>query len=204
MNLSKRLFQYFFGFLIMTFGVALSVKSNLGVSPISSIPYTMTCIIGLEMGKATIVFHALLVLLQVIILRKDFQFQNLLQIFVGIIFGYFTTFCNYLMTFVDLPDHLLIRLLLTIISTFFIAFGLHLYVPANFIPLAGEGAMLAIAEKFHFKFPSVKLAFDISMVVISLITCLIFLHTPASVGIGTIIAAVSVGVELKWIKKYAK
>lgn len=49
MNLSKRLFQYFFGFLTMTFGVALSVKSNLGVSPISSIPYTMTCIIGLEM-----------------------------------------------------------------------------------------------------------------------------------------------------------
>lgn len=170
MNLSKRLFQYFFGFLIMTFGVALSVKSNLGVSPISSIPYTMTCIIGLEMGKATIIFHALLVVFQIVILRKDF----------------------------------LIRLLLVIVSTFFIAYGLHLYVPANFIPLAGEGAMLAIAEKFHFKFPSVKLAFDISMVVISLITCLIFLRTPASVGIGTVIAAVSVGVELKWIKKIAK
>lgn len=188
----------------MTFGVALSVKSNLGVSPISSIPYTMTCIIGLEMGKATIIFHAFLVFLQIIILRKDFQLQNLLQVLVGVIFGYFTTFCNYLMTFVDLPNHILIRLLLVIISTFFIAYGLHLYVPTNFIPLAGEGAMLAITDKYHFKFPSVKLAFDISMVVISLVTCLIFLHTPASVGVGTIIAAVCVGTELKWIKKLAK
>lgn len=108
------------------------------------------------------------------------------------------------MTFVNFPNHILVRLLLIIVSTLFIAYGLHLYVPANFIPLAGEGAMLAIAEKYQFKFPSVKLAFDISMVVLSLITCLIFLHTPASVGIGTIIAALSVGVELKWIKKLAK
>ena len=32
---------------IMAFGVALSVKSDLGVSPISSIPYTMTCVAGI-------------------------------------------------------------------------------------------------------------------------------------------------------------
>lgn len=38
----------------MTIGIALSVKSNLGVSPVSSIPYTMTCVWGIEMGKATI------------------------------------------------------------------------------------------------------------------------------------------------------
>lgn len=38
----------------MTIGIALSVKSNLGVSPVSSIPYTMTCVWGIEMGKASI------------------------------------------------------------------------------------------------------------------------------------------------------
>ena len=48
--------MYFIGLFIMTIGIALSVKSNLGVSPVSSIPYTMTCVWGIEMGKATILF----------------------------------------------------------------------------------------------------------------------------------------------------
>lgn len=203
MNFGKRLFEYFLGFLIMTLGIALSVKSDLGVSPVSSIPYTLTCVIGLEMGKATIIFHIFLVLLQILILRKQFQTKNLLQVLVGVVFGYFTTFCNYLMTFVNLPDNMPVRLTLMILSTFLIAFGIYLYVPTNLIPLAGEGAMLAISEKYNKKFSSVKLVFDASMVVISLITCLVLLHNTGSVGIGTIIAAFCVGIELKWITKIA-
>lgn len=52
-----RFLVYVTGFLIMTLGIAMSVKSDLGVSPVSSIPYTMTCVWGIEMGKATILFH---------------------------------------------------------------------------------------------------------------------------------------------------
>lgn len=201
MSFGKCLFQYFSGFLFMTLGIALSVKSDLGVSPVSSIPYTLTCVIGLEMGKATILFHVFLVVLQVLILRKQFRLKNLLQIPVGIVFGYFTTFSNLLMSFIDLPDGIPMRLILMILSTFLIAFGIHLYVPVDLIPLAGEGAMLAISEKCSKKFSSVKMMFDISMVVISLITCLIVLHDIGSVGIGTIFAAFCVGIELKWIAK---
>ena len=60
-RLFVRIPAYVIGLLIMTLGVAISVKSNLGVSPVSSIPYTITCVVGLEMGKATILFHAVLV-----------------------------------------------------------------------------------------------------------------------------------------------
>lgn len=48
----------------MTLGISMSVKSDFGVSPVSSIPYTITCITGLEMGKATILFHIGLVVMQ--------------------------------------------------------------------------------------------------------------------------------------------
>ena len=72
-NLAIRLGAYFLGLFLMTLGVSMSVKSNLGVSPVSSIPYTITCITGLEMGKATIVFHVFLVALQILILRKAFR-----------------------------------------------------------------------------------------------------------------------------------
>ena len=45
-HLNVRLPMYFIGLFVMTVGIALSVKSNLGVSPVSSIPYTITCVWG--------------------------------------------------------------------------------------------------------------------------------------------------------------
>ena len=90
-NLKVRIPMYFVGLFLMTIGIAISVKSNLGVSPVSSIPYTMTCVWGIEMGKATILFHTILVLIQIILLRRNFKPINLLQIAVGVVFGYFTT-----------------------------------------------------------------------------------------------------------------
>mgnify|MGYP004560291251 CR=1 FL=1 len=200
-NIVVRCIIYFFGLLIMTLGVAVSVKSDLGVSPVSSIPYTMTCVWGIEMGKATIVFHAALVLVQVILLRRKFHLKNLLQIPVGVLFGYMTTFSNHLMTFLPDPGNIYIRLGMVVISTVLAAIGLFFYVPADIIPLAGEGVMLAISKVADKAFSTVKIAFDVTMVVISLITCLILIHSLGSVGIGTVIAAVMVGMVLKLITK---
>lgn len=86
-HLKVRIPMYFIGLFIMTIGIALSVKSNLGVSPVSSIPYTITCVWGIEMGKATILFHIVLVLLQILLLRKKFKPVQLLQILIGVVFG---------------------------------------------------------------------------------------------------------------------
>ena len=200
-RLKNRLVLYFGGFFIMTLGIAISVKSDLGVSPVSSIPYTITCVFGIEMGKATILFHIGLVILQILVLRKAFQAKNLLQVVVGVIFGYFTTFCNYLMTFLPDPHNLLVRLGMMLISVFLIAFGIFLYVPTDIMPLAGEGAMLAISQVSGVAFSTVKIIFDCSMVTVSLITCLVMLHALGSVGVGTVVAAVLVGVALKGITK---
>ena len=200
-KLKNRLVLYFGGFFIMTLGIAISVKSDLGVSPVSSIPYTITCVFGLEMGKATILFHIGLVILQILVLRKAFQAKNLLQVMVGVIFGYFTTFCNYLMTFLPAPSNIAVRLGMMLISVFLIAFGIFLYVPTDIMPLAGEGAMLAISQVSGVAFSTIKIIFDCSMVAVSLVTCLIMLHALGSVGVGTVAAAVLVGVALKGITK---
>ena len=168
-----RLALYFMGLFIMTLGVSMSVKSNLGVSPVSSIPYTITCITGLEMGKATILFHVFLVIIQIIILRKAFKMKNLLQVAVGIVFGYFTTFSNYLFSFLPDVNHMGIRLAMMLVSTFIIAVGIFFYLPADIIPLAGEGVMKTISDVLHIPFNKVKVAFDVTMVIVSLIACLI-------------------------------
>lgn len=196
-----RIPMYFVGLFIMTIGIALSVKSNLGVSPVSSIPYTMTCVWGIEMGKATIIFHAVLVLIQILILRKRFKPINLLQVVVGIVFGYFTTFCNYLATFLPSTDNIAMRIVLMLVSTVFIAVGIFFYLPADLIPLAGEGVMQAVSDVTKIEFSKVKIGFDCSMVIISVITCLICIHSLGSVGVGTVIAAFLVGFNLGRVNK---
>ena len=72
-NLKVRIPMYFVGLFLMTIGIAISVKSNLGVSPVSSIPYTMTCVWGIEMGKATILFHTILVHVPDVAGQQGFQ-----------------------------------------------------------------------------------------------------------------------------------
>ena len=201
LNLAIRIAFYLVGFLVMTFGIALSVKSDLGVSPVTSIPYTITCIAGLDLGLSTIVFHVALVILQIALLRRAFQVKNLLQVPVGVLFGAFTTFSVSVLAFIPTPTDVWAQIVMMLVSTVFVAFGIFLYVPADFIPLAGEGAMLAISQLTKKKFSTVKLAFDISMMVVSLIACLLVLHSLGSVGVGTVIAAVLVGSELKVLTK---
>ncbi len=192
-HLKVRIPMYFIGLFVMTIGIALSVKSNLGVSPVSSIPYTMTCVWGIEMGKATILFHVVLVLIQILLLRKKFKPVQLLQVLVGVIFGYFTTFCNYMVSYLPTVDNIVIRIVMVLASTVFVAAGIFLYLPADLIPLAGEGAMQAVSSVTHIEFSKVKIGFDCTMVVISAVTCLTLLHSLGSVGAGTVIAAVLVG-----------
>ena len=153
------------------------------------------------MGKATILFHIVLVILQIIILRKAFKMKNLLQVLVGIVFGYFTTFSNYLFSFMPTPDSIAVRLVMMLFSTILIAFGIFLYLPSDIVPLAGEGAMKAVSDKTNIVFNKVKIGFDITMVVISLCSCLLALGKLGSVGAGTIIAAVLVGAVLGVINR---
>lgn len=200
-KIKTRLLMYFIGLFLMTAGIALSVKSNLGVSPVSSIPYTMTCVWGMEMGMATTIFHAFLVLLQILLLRKKFKVKNLLQVLAGIIFGMFTTFCNMCASYLPTPENLFIRIFMILISTVLIAAGIFLYVPADIIPLAGEGITQTVSDLSGIAFPKMKVVFDLTVVTVSLITCLLAIHSFGSVGIGTVLAAALVGVNLGYITK---
>lgn len=185
----------------MTIGIGFSLKSNLGVSPVSSIPYTITLVAGIEMGQATILFHIVLILSQIIILRKEFKIKNMFQLIVAVVFGYFTTFSNYLMTFLPTPENYISRLIFLLVSIVFVAFGIFLYLPSDMVPLAGEGAMQAVSHKTGIAFPRVKVAFDTSMVLISGTTCFLILRGLGSVGAGTIISAILVGIVLSFIMK---
>ena len=94
-----------------------------------------------------------------------------------------------------------LRLILMLLSTLLIATGIFLYLPADIMPLAGEGAMQAVSEVTNIEFSKVKIGFDLSMVLISLVVCLIAIHGLGSVSAGTVNAALLVGFNLGIITK---
>ncbi|MBR5814713.1 MAG: hypothetical protein IKY77_00765 [Methanocorpusculaceae archaeon] len=187
---------------LMSFGVVVSVISDLGVTPISSIPYTITVVSGMDFGVATMIFSVLMVLLQILILRKNYKIVNLLQLPIGLVFGAFLTFCGLITAGIPTPDSFVLKIFLILLSTVFVAAGVFLYVSPGFVPLPPEGFVISVSIALKKKFSTVKVISDVTMVLISLLTCVIIVHSLGSVGVGTIIAAVLVGYEVKLLTKF--
>lgn len=197
----KRILNYILGLYLITLGVAFSIKSGLGSAPVSSIPYAMNLIWNIEIGVATFIFHALLVLIELILLRGDFRKKHFLQVFVGVLFGAFTSFSVAIVGFIPPAEGLITGLLMTAMSIFLIALGLFFYVPTNIIPLSVEGVTQAIAIVTDKPFSTIKVYFDITVVSTALILSYGFLGQLGSVGIGTILGALFIGTTVKYIHK---
>ena len=79
-SLIKRYILLLAGLTIMAFGVAFSIKGNLGTSPISSVPYAVSQFTPLTVGTATIVMHCVFIVIQIAVLRKKYQLIQLMQL----------------------------------------------------------------------------------------------------------------------------
>lgn len=198
----RRIFNYVFGLFLITLGVGLSIKSNLGSTPVSSIPYTLNVIWGIEIGVATVIFHTILVITELILLRRAFKPKHFLQVPVGILFGFFTTISVNLVNLLPDTSNITLIAIMVLVSTFLVALGLFFYVPTNIVPLSVEGITQAIAIVSNQPFTKVKVCFDVSVVVLSFVLCFLFTGViGGSVGIGTIFSAIFVGITLKYINK---
>ena len=152
------------GLFILTLGIALSVKANLGISPVSSNPYIYSLGFPLTMGMFTVILNILFILLQMALLRRDYQWIQLLQLPVALVFGAFTDLALYLVSANVHVSNYLMQWLLCILSIALVAMGVYLQVKAKVIYLAGEGLCLAISKTFHVEFGKVKVGLDLSLI----------------------------------------
>lgn len=198
----KRICLFVLGLFIMAFGVAFSIKSTFGTTPISSISYALNLCTGINIGITTFIFNAALIFLQMIILRSQFKPKRLLQFINCFVFSYFTDLTLSIVYSLNIPDNLIGNVILIFLSIILIALGISIYMPSNIAPLPGEGCVESIAIVTGWRFSSIKIAFDTSMVIISIIMCYFFYTTPwGSVNVGTVISAFMVGFTLRQIAK---
>lgn len=191
-ELLKRYLFFAMGLAIMAFGVAFSIKADLGTSPISSLPYVLSNILPFTVGNITIFMHVFFIVLQIIILGKQYEWVQLIQLPVAIIFGYLTDFGIWATQEISYSSYWQ-QWLLCLIGILLVGIGVSFEVTANVVTLAGEGVVLAVCRRFKFVFGNVKISFDVTLVLVASILSLVFLHGLFGVREGTVAAAVCVG-----------
>lgn len=198
----KRYALLVIGLFFSAIGVAVTKRGDLGVSPISSVANVIAeKFTFLTFGNWLIVWNCVLIVGQIILLRKKFNPIQLLQIPLSFLFGWFTDFgvwCTAL-----IPVHVYpVRLLMVMIGTVILGFGITLCVIANVVMNSGEAFVKAISDTVHKSFGNVKIAFDIGCVIAAVVLSLIFFNFKI-VGTreGTIIAAICTGLVVKFFSR---
>lgn len=157
MNKVKRYLLLAVGLFFNSLGVSFVTKAGLGTSPISSIPYVLSLNSTLTLGETTVLFSILLILLQLMMLRRHFRIRDLLQLPVSFLFGGFIDLTMKLLFFVT-PDRYPENLFYLTVGSAVLGFGVWLEVVANVVmlpgkPLCARSALFARAnsakQKWH-------------------------------------------------------
>ena len=200
METLKRYLIFLVGLFVNSLGVSLITKANLGTSPISSIPYVLSLNFPFTLGNFTIFFSIFLIVLQLIILRKNFKLEHILQIPVSIIFGYFIDLTMIFFSWVN-PEAYIMKIVYLLIGCLILGVGVYMEVLADVVMLPGESFVRAIVLTWKTNFGTTKICFDVSMSVIAAVLSFIFAGSLAGVREGTVIAALLVGFIARLIGK---
>lgn len=198
----RRVVIYIVGLLFLAFGVAFSVNSNLGVSPVNSLPYVVSLITETDMGSCVIVIFGSYILVQILLLRRNFQWINLTQMVFSTLFGYFVDFAKWVVGDFALPTYFG-QLAMLAISIILVAAGVCLYMDVKLVNMPMEGMTHAIKETLlpGLAFHDVKVIMDCVVVGIGVVLSFLFLGRLDGIREGTVICALLVGKLMKPIKK---
>ena len=200
-ELIKRYIFLLAGLFVNGLGVSFITKAGLGTSPITSIPYTLSLDFTPTVGMFTLVFNIFLVILQVILLRRNFQLQNLLQLPIIALFSFFIDLTMSLLGFMQ-PETYAMKVVSLIVGCLILGFGVFMEMVANVAMLPGEATVRAVSDVFSTDFGKTKIAFDSSMTIIAAILSFIMFKHLDGVREGTIVAAILVGFIARLFKKY--
>ncbi|MCD8004263.1 MAG: DUF6198 family protein [Oscillospiraceae bacterium] len=187
------------GVCVSALGVALASKSDLGVTPLSLPAYVFSHAFPLSMGQFLILQHAAFLLLQALLLGREFRLSSLLQLPLAIVYGEVTDLALWCLGGFEAASYAA-RLALCAAGIVVTGIGVFLMVNAGVLVLAGEGLSLAIARRTGLAFSTVKIAVDCGLLLLSAGMSRILLGRIVGIREGTVAAAILVGLVVKAIQ----
>lgn len=188
-------------------GIALITKALLGTSPISSLPYVFSLFTPLSFGTYTFILNVLFVLVEVVLLGREAftskRFEIGVQIPILIFFSASTDVCMFLLGWLH-PCSYVVQLLCLVFGCAVLATGIGWAVKAGVAMNPGEYVVRVIADKMDKNFGTVKLYFDVTLMLLACAVSLIFMHTINGIREGTLISALLVGPMEKFMYPWWK
>ena len=178
---------------VMSLGIALVTRGNLGTTPNSSLPLVSSYASGLTFGETTFFINLLFVAAQWLLLRKSINKLLLLsQIPITFAFSYFIDTSMQITEFLS-SDIYWKCFAVSMLGNVVLGLGVALEVFAGAAALPGERLVLAVSTVLHKPFSSVKIANDVILVLLALLRE------------GTVISALCVGIFVKfWLAGLTK
>ena len=201
------------GLILVALGVAISIKSNLGISPPSCPPTILNLKwTAISIGTFTWMMHLFFILLQWLLLRKDFELRYLMQIPAAFVFGYLCDGAIWLFDAIASPATTYwVQVLLSLLAVFITAIGIKLEVLGDGWILAGDMTTAVLSKVSKRPFGSVKIIFDVSLVLLTaLFSWLVFGRLTGNgvtvvIREGTLILALLTGLCMRftdpWVEK---
>ncbi|WP_307683364.1 YczE/YyaS/YitT family protein [Trueperella bonasi] len=183
----------------LALGLAFLTQSRLGTSPISAPMWVFTLMTPLTFGVWNFIFNTTFVILQWVLLRRDFPLWYWIQVPITL---FFSLLLDLFMALVEpyVPQAYIPRLIFVCVGVFFIALGVAFEVATSTYFLPGEGIVSAITRVSGWRFSRVKVGFDSSLVAIAVVLSLILFQRVEGVREGTLVAAVFTGFIVGWIQ----
>ena len=219
LEMVRRFAAYVIGMFFIASGVSFSRSTNWGISPVNSIPNVLSLrFTQITMGQWIIIVFTCFLIIQALILWKQFKWYSVLQLASSTLFGFLVDGTDALYG-LFLPENqaIWLKIVLIVVSTIVIAFGIFLYLEANIMSMPGEGVTLALSKRTKLHLSTCKIIFDVSVILIaSLLSIAFFWDSEVfwsldgtscmlrGVGIGTVVIAVFVGVVMKPIMRFLK
>lgn len=199
------LFRRYAGFCVasalMALGISLITNSNLGTTPITSLPFTLGAIFSLSLGTVTFLLNAVFLLLQKMLLWKEFSARHLIQLPAVLLFSVFIDLCMWA-TRPLITGTYTFQVLLCLIGCAVLGFGISLEIVCNATVQPGEGIVIAIAYRTRKMFSSIKVLFDVSMVLAATLLSFLVLHHVVGLREGTVAAALLTGLWVRFFSRW--
>ena len=194
------------GLVIIALGVGLSIKSNLGIAPLSCPPTVLNLAWPQwSMGVYTWIFNLSFILLQLAILRKEFKWSMLMQVPAILLFGFLCDGAIWLFNAFDAPaTNYGMQILLCLISVVLTAVGIRLEVVGKGWIMSIDYTLAILTMKTKLKYSTWKIIMDVALVALSALFCWImfgkFTGNEATNAIreGTLILALLTGVCMRF------
>lgn len=196
-NMTLRILVMLVGLSLSAFSVALSRATGLGTSPISCVPASLSFLTSLTIGGWTFIMNAVFITCQIILLRKRFNWLQLLQLPFVAVFSVLIDLFVPVANAIPMNNYL-VQLVFTILGSIIAAAGIVLQVKCALIMLSADALVVTISRVFRFEFSKCKVAFDCTLVVTAVAISLIGSGQLLGVREGTIIFALTTGLWTKF------